>query len=125
MPGCAPLAQKGVEPYCGVWVRSQVIEELFTFCHSVLRAVQLFACDGAEGHKYGEVDGPCVVKNAADNALDVFYFVVRKRRRGVWVDWTLRCTVVLFRLRVMGAVLWSSRGIVFVSLQLFYDISRH
>jgi hypothetical protein len=49
----------------------KVIKELFAFFHRQFGAFGLFACNCAEDHADGEVDGLCIIEDDPNDTLDL------------------------------------------------------
>jgi hypothetical protein len=79
----------------------------------------------AEGHEDGEVDGPCVVEVAPDDALGLFDVLFGEGRRRVWCNRLLNSASILFGLRVEWTMLGVSGGCMLVALELLDDVSWH
>ncbi len=82
----------------GVGMGGEVVEELFAFLHSLLRAFGLLACNGAEGREDGKVNGARIIEDAADVALDLFNFVIREGGGRVRIQGALGVAAVLLQL---------------------------
>ncbi len=76
----------------------------------------MFASNGAEGHEDGEVNSPSIIKNASDDALDLFDVLWQKRGGRVRFDWVLGSYAILFWLWAEWAMLLLSVGCMFISL---------
>jgi hypothetical protein len=105
-----------VELYRHVGMSGEIVEELFAFFHCQFGAFGLFASNGAEGHEDSEVDGPGIIKNASNDALDLFNVLWQKRGGCVRFNWALGSCAILFWLRVEWAMLLASGGCMFVLL---------
>ena len=65
-----------METDCGVWVHGEIVKELLASLHRLLRAFRLVACNGAQCHEEGKVDHPSIVKDASNDALDLFLLLL-------------------------------------------------
>ena len=65
-----------VESYRRIRVHGQIIEELFGFEHGIFYSVCLFTCNCTECHEHCEIDGPGIVHNASNYALDMLDVVL-------------------------------------------------
>jgi hypothetical protein len=67
----------------------------------------------------------CIIKDAANDALDLFDGLVKEGGRRVQFDWLLCDTTVLLWLRISRTMLGASGGCMFVALKLPEDVSGH
>ena len=93
--------------------------------HRLLGALGLLACDGAEGHEDGKVDGSSIIKDAANDPLDLFYFLLGEWGGRVRFVWTLGFTTILFWLGEIRTMLGFCGGDVLVKLKLLEDKAGH
>ena len=67
---------RGMVSHGGIWVRGQVVQKLLRGSFCFFRSFNLLAGDAAEGHERRHIDGPGVIEDATDDALDLFLLLV-------------------------------------------------
>ena len=103
----------------------EVIKELFCFLHCIFGGFQLFACNSAESRQYREVDRACVIENATNYPLDMFYFIFEQWGRRVGGNWSLSVGPILSGLGGIWAMLWPCWHVMLVFLELLKDVPWH
>ena len=56
-----------------VWIGVHILQEMLNLLHCAFYWVSLFFCNGAEGKYDCEINRSCIVEEAADDLLDVFF----------------------------------------------------
>ena len=87
-----------VKPDRAIGVCCQIIEQLLCFGHRVLRPFRLLACYHAKCHEHGEDDSAGIVKDAPNDALDVFDVCMAEGGRRVGREGMLGFAAKMFRL---------------------------
>jgi hypothetical protein len=109
----------------GSGVCCQITKQLLPFGHRVLCPFRLFARYHTECHEHGEVDSAGEVKDATNDALDVFDVYVAEGGRRDGREGMLSFAAKMFWLGSVGTMLRLWQGGMLVFLQLFDDVAWH
>jgi hypothetical protein len=110
---------------CSIRMGPHVVEELVNLFLCFLSGGRLLCGNVGKSHQYGGVDSTCIVKEATNNLLDVFFTSVIKE--GTFIG-RCRCLIVFSvsdGIGGVGTMLWFVRHRMSITGQLFHDILGH